>query len=179
MRVERIWTVVVLPAPFGSEQREDGPFGDLEVDAVEDDLVAERLAQARPRGSRSRRDSIAVMPRPPEDGDRGPGQMSRSSTAAAGRPRRPCRRAAGGILAELLERVDDFEGRLAWGAAVADVADPEVAAPAGRLAFVVDHRVVGAVLDVEDELAGPAAIDAERLDAAGRGVDPLAEEDRR
>ena len=37
--------VVVLPAPFGPEQSEDRPLGDLEVDAVEDDLLAVRLAQ--------------------------------------------------------------------------------------------------------------------------------------
>ena len=35
IRVDRIWTAVVLPAPFGSEQREDRSLGDVQVDAVE------------------------------------------------------------------------------------------------------------------------------------------------
>ena len=47
-RVERICTVVVLPAPL-DQQREDGALGDVQVDPVEDDLVAERLAQPRGR----------------------------------------------------------------------------------------------------------------------------------
>ena len=80
-------------------------------------------------------------------------------------------------LAKLLERPDDLEGRLAGRAPVADVPEPEIAAPAGRLALRVDHGVVGAALDVEDELARPATVDPEGLDAAERRVDPLAEED--
>jgi hypothetical protein len=36
--------MVVLPAPLGAEQGEDRSLGDPQVDAVEHDLVAERLA---------------------------------------------------------------------------------------------------------------------------------------
>ena len=40
-----MWTAVVLPAPLGPRS-EDRALGDLEVDAVENDLLAERLVQA-------------------------------------------------------------------------------------------------------------------------------------
>ena len=36
-----------LACAVWAEQREDGAFGDVQVDPVEDDLVTERLAQAR------------------------------------------------------------------------------------------------------------------------------------
>ena len=55
---------------------------------------------------------------------------------------------------QLLEGLDDLERGLAGRGPVADVADAEIAAPAGRLALAVDHRPVRAALDVEDELAG-------------------------
>ena len=40
-----MWTVVVLPAPFGPEQREHAGGGDVEVERVEHELVAEGLGQ--------------------------------------------------------------------------------------------------------------------------------------
>ena len=46
MRVERILTAVVLPAPFGPSREKIVAFGDGEVDAVEHDLVAVGLAQS-------------------------------------------------------------------------------------------------------------------------------------
>ena len=96
---------------------------------------------------------------------------------AAGRRWRRCRRAAAGSARGALERLDDLEGRLGGRGPVADVPEAEVGTPAGRLALAVDHRVVRAALDVEDELAGPATVDAEGLDAAVRRVDPLAQKD--
>ena len=80
-------------------------------------------------------------------------------------------------LLKLLEGCEDLEGRLAGRGPVADVPDPHVAAPAGRLALRVDHRVGSAALGVENELARSAAVDPEGLEAAGRRVGPLAEED--
>ena len=104
--------------------------------------------------------------------------MSRSSTAGlrdgAGHHVEQLRRDP---LAKLLERRDDLDRRRGGRAPVADVADAEVAAPAGRLAVGVDHRVALATLDVEDVLARAAAVYPEGLDATGRRVDPLAEED--
>ena len=38
--------VVVLPAPFGPSRAKTSPRGDLEIEAVEDDLASEGLAQA-------------------------------------------------------------------------------------------------------------------------------------
>ena len=46
MSVARIRTVVVLPAPFGPEQREDGAARDRQVDAVEDPHRPVRLLEA-------------------------------------------------------------------------------------------------------------------------------------
>src|SRR5437667_308431 len=63
------------------------------------------------------------------------------------------------------------------GVSGAEAAGPEVAASARVLAVRVDRRVVGAALDVEHELARPAAVNPECLDAADRRVDPLAQED--
>ena len=50
--VDRILTVVVLPGAVRAEQREDRSPRDVQVDAVEHDVVAERLAQP---GRRDRR----------------------------------------------------------------------------------------------------------------------------
>jgi hypothetical protein len=44
-RVDRIWTMVVFPDPFGPEQGVHRALGDVQVDAVEDQVVTERLAQ--------------------------------------------------------------------------------------------------------------------------------------
>ena len=107
MSVDRIWTVVVLPAPFGPEQGVDGALGDREVDAVEDDLLAVGLAQ-------------------PGGADRGPGTCHRHaapSRAVVPRRRRSDvevldsrlpSRAGDHVeelrrdpLAELVERLDD------------------------------------------------------------------------
>ena len=74
IRVERIWTIVVLPAPLGPSSAKIGALGDVEVDAVEHDVVAEGLAQAgggdapvsdviRAAGSRCRRPRCARAPR--------------------------------------------------------------------------------------------------------------------
>ena len=68
-------------------------------------------------------------------------------------------KSSGGILlAELLEGVDDLERRLLRRAPVADVADADPAAPAGRLALGVDHP----------ELA-PRARRGGRTSRSGRG----------
>ena len=56
--VDRICTVVVLPAPFGPSSAKTVPCGDVQVDAVEHDLVAVGLAQA---GGRDRRSGGVVM----------------------------------------------------------------------------------------------------------------------
>src|SRR4029079_16281726 len=80
---------------------------------------------------------------------------------------------------QLLEGVEDLEGRFLRGAAVLDVADAEIATPAGRLALRVDHPPGRLALDVEDVLAGPAAVDlVDRLAALG-GVCVHAGEGRR
>jgi hypothetical protein len=43
--VDRIWTVVVFPAPFGAEQREDRSLDDVQVYPVENGVIPVRLAQ--------------------------------------------------------------------------------------------------------------------------------------
>ena len=80
-------------------------------------------------------------------------------------------------LAKVLERFDDIERRLGGAGAVAEVPDAEIPAPAGRLAFLVDHRVAGAAFDVDDILASPAAPDPESLVAARVRVGPFPQED--
>ena len=47
--------VVVLPAPFGPSSAKTVPSGDVEVDAVEHDLLAVRLAEAADPDRRGRR----------------------------------------------------------------------------------------------------------------------------
>ena len=78
---------------------------------------------------------------------------------------------------ELVDRFEDVQSLFGRRAAVLDVADSEVAAPAGRFAFGIDHRVLGSVLVIEHELALLAAIGAIDMDGVGRRVHPFAEED--
>ena len=46
INVVRMFTVVVLPAPFGPSMEKTDARGDIEVDAIEHDLVAECLPQS-------------------------------------------------------------------------------------------------------------------------------------
>jgi hypothetical protein len=46
MSVDRILTMVVLPAPLGAEQGEDGARRDAQVDAVQYEVVTVGFAQA-------------------------------------------------------------------------------------------------------------------------------------
>ena len=105
--------MVVLPAPFGPEQREHRPFGDLEVDAVENELVAERLSKPGDlHGGRSVLDLTRRRRR--SSGDRAmDGDIAEraASTDISGLLTRP--RAAGGveIVVHLAERGVQVEPR--------------------------------------------------------------------
>ena len=171
-----MWTIVVLPAPFGPRRANTEPAGTSRSMPSRTTCVPYDLR--RPVARIADGTVAAVMPHLPCPPRRAADQMSRSSIGgcapAVGDHLEQLRR---DVLAEVLEGLEDLKRRLAGRAAVADVPDAEIAAPPGRLALGVHGREAWAVLGVEDELAPPAAVDPERVDPAGRGAEPLAEED--
>ena len=86
--VERMWIIVVFPAPLGPSRAKTPPGGDVEVDAVEHDLVAERLREGDGLDGRGhRRSFLGSMRRPPSRSTRrraGGGQVRRRAAAPAG-----------------------------------------------------------------------------------------------
>src|SRR5664279_4250938 len=125
----------------------------------------------RPTAWIAARDATAVMPHRP-DGRRE--VLDRRMLERAGDHVVELRR---DLLTEGVERVDDLEGRLSGRGPVADVpVEAQGASPPGRLAVGVDHPPLRRPIDVDDELARPAPVDAEDLASARRRVDPFADE---
>ena len=106
--VERMWIAVVLPAPFGPSSANTVPSGDVEVDAVEDDLLAERLAEAADLDRRAAVRAVvccAVIAHLPGSAPGGAGQMSSSSTVGWRAARATMSNSSGGTLSRSSSRV--------------------------------------------------------------------------
>src|SRR6185369_12797442 len=120
-----------LASAVRAQESEHRTFGDVEIDAVQHDLLAVRLPQpgrvdGRP-APHGRHDAPPIATAPSGPGsdveilDRWPLRRAGDQIEKLGRD----------PLTELVDRLEDVEGRLAGRGPVADVADAEVAAPAG------------------------------------------------